>query len=678
MKLITIIQARQDSKRFPGKTLKKFKNITFLEILIRRLKKSKTVKKIVVATTKNPLDNEIEKICKKLNIYCFRGSELDVIDRYYKITKLFNSKNIIRITGDCPLIDYKVVDKVVDSFFFKKTDYATNTMPATFPDGLDVEIFNAKSLFEAWKASRKIKKFKEHVTTHIRENKKLKKINLEYKKDYSFLRLTLDDPVDLNVINNVLKNFTNIYSFGISEIITLYKKNSLIFKENIQTKRNEGQNMISGQKMWKRAKQIIPGGTMLFSKNPDLFLPDKWPAYFNKSKGCKIWDLDNNCYKDLSFMGVGTNILGYAHPDIEKKVIETIKKGTMTTLNSVEEIKLAEKLIELHPWAKMVRFTRTGGEANAVAIRIARASSGKDKVAVCGYHGWHDWYLSSNIGNNNKLNEHLMNNVPIKGVPKSLKNTVYPFEYNNFIQLKKIVEVHEIGVIKMEVKRNFEPKNNFLQKVRKLANDKKIVLIFDECTSGFRQTFGGLHKHYKINPDIAIFGKALGNGHAINAIIGKKAVMESCNATFISSTFWTERVGPTAALATLDVMEKNKSWEIVTNIGKEIKKKWKIISDSNKLDLEIRGIDAIPNFTFKSKNNLIYKTFITQEMLKRKILASNAIYCSISHNKKLLENYFDILNNLFIKISKFEKKDDNLIKELETRTCLGGIRESNK
>jgi glutamate-1-semialdehyde aminotransferase/spore coat polysaccharide biosynthesis protein SpsF (cytidylyltransferase family) len=678
MKLITIIQARQNSKRFPGKVLKKYKNITFLELLIKRLKRSKSIKKIIVATSKNILDQEIKKICKKLDIFCFQGSEQDVIDRYYKVAKLFKAQNIIRITADCPIIDPKVLDQVVNLFFTKKADYATNTMPTTYPDGLDVEVFNFESLNKAWKVSRKIKKFREHVTTHIRENKTLNRINLKYRKDYSFLRLTLDDPIDLNVIHNILKKFSNIYSFGIDEIIALYNKNPLIFKENIETKRNEGQNMITGQKMWKRAKQIIPGGTMLFSKNPDLFLPDRWPAYFNKSKGCKIWDLDNNCYKDLSFMGVGTNILGYAHPDVERRVIETVKKGCMTTLNSVEEIKLAEKLIELHPWAKMVRFTRSGGEANAVAIRIARASSGKDKVAVCGYHGWHDWYLSSNIGNNNKLNQHLMNNVPIKGVPKSLKNTVFPFEYNNFTQLKKIVEAHKIGVIKMEVKRNFEPKNNFLQKVRKLANDKNIVLIFDECTSGFRQTFGGLHKHYKINPDIAIFGKALGNGHAINAIIGKKAVMESCNATFISSTFWTERVGPTAALATLDVMEKNKSWEIVTNIGKKIKKKWKIISDSNKLDLEIRGIDAIPNFTFKSKNNLIYKTFITQEMLKRKILASNAIYCSISHNKKLLENYFDILNNLFIKISKFEKKDDNLIKELETRTCLGGIRESNK
>ena len=675
MKLITIIQARQDSKRFPGKLLKKYNNITYLELLIKRVKKSKFIKKIIVATSINPLDIEIKKICKKLDIYCYQGSEQDVIDRYYNAAKLFKAQNIVRITGDCPLIDPHVIDKVVKVFFDKSFDYATNTMPATYPDGFDIEIFTFKALYSAWKISRKVKKFQEHVTTHIRENKKLKKINVDYIKDYSFLRLTLDEPIDLRVINKVLKNFPNIYNFGIDDVIQLYKKNKSIFNENISTKRNEGQNMITGQKIWKRAKQIIPGGTMLFSKNPDLFLPDKWPAYFNKSKKYKIWDLDGNCFHDLSYMGVGTNILGYAHPYIERKVIETIKKGSMTTLNSIEEVKLAEKLIHLHPWAEMVRFTRTGGEANAVAIRIARASSGRDKVAICGYHGWHDWYLSSNLTNSKNLNKHLMNNVPISGVPKFLKNSVFPFEYNNFAQLKKIVENQKIGTIKMEVQRDFQPKDNFLENVRKLASDKNIILIFDECTSGFRKTLGGLHKYYKVNPDIAIFGKALGNGHAINAIIGTKAVMDSCKSTFISSTFWTERIGPTAALATLDVMEKNKSWEIISNMGKAIKKRWKIIAKSNNLNLDIKGLDAIPNFTFKSKNNLAYKTFITQEMLKRKILTSNAIYCSVVHNSKLLENYFHILNDIFYKINKFEKNIDNIQDKLETKICLSGIRE---
>ncbi len=678
MNLLTIIQARYSSSRFPGKVLRKYKNISYLELLIKRLQKSKKIKKIIVAATLNSADNEIEKLCNKLKIFCYRGSEDDVIDRYFQVSKLFKAENIVRVTADCPLIDSKVVDNVIENFFFKKVDYSTNTMPPTFPDGMDVEVFKFNTLNKAWKVSRTKKELREHVTTHIRENNSFSKVNIKYKKDYSFLRLTLDEAEDDKVLRLLLDKFSNIFNITFNDIIKLYKKNKKIFSYNKHIPRNEGSILNTGQKAWKRAKKIIPGGTMLFSKNPDLFLPEKWPAYFSKSKGYKVWDLDENCFSDLSFMGVGTNTLGYSNPKIEKKVLQTIKLGNMTTLNSLEEIKLAEKLIDMHPWADMARFTRSGGEANAVAVRIARAASGKDKIAVCGYHGWHDWYLASNINNKSQLNEHLMNNVPIKGVPKNLKNTVFPFSYNNFEELESIVKKNNIGVIKMEVKRNDEPKNNFLQKVRRLSEKKNIVLIFDECTSGFRQTFGGLHKFYKVNPDIAIFGKALGNGHAINAVIGKRSVMETVNSTFISSTFWTERIGPTAALETLKIMEDIKSWKIISNIGNKIKKNWKIISNMNNIKIDIKGIEAIPNFSFKSKNNLLYKTLITQEMLKNNIFASNAVYCCILHDDKILNKYFNIMNDIFLKIKKVETGKSNINDFLNSKVCISGLRTKNK
>ena len=284
--------------------------------------------------------------------------------------------------------------------------------------------------------------------------------------------------------------------------------------------------MSSGQKLWKKAKGVIPGGTMLFSKNPDLFLPEKWPAYFSKVKGCKIWDLDGKMYYDLSFMGVGTNILGYANNSVDKAVIKSIEKGNMSTLNNKYEVLLAEKLTSIHSWSNMARFTRSGGEANAVAVRIARAATSKKNIAVCGYHGWHDWYLSANIKSKNNLNNHLMKNLPIDGVPKELKDSIFVFEYNNYESLKKIVDKNNIGIIKMEVARNYFPKITSLKKVRQLCYKKKIILIFDECTSGFRQCLGGLHKVYKVSPDILVLGKALGNGYAINAIIGKKDIMK--------------------------------------------------------------------------------------------------------------------------------------------------------
>ena len=672
-RVLAIVQARFFASRLPGKVLKKINNKTILEILIKRLLKSKKISKIIIACSSNKMDKEIIKIANKVKIDYFIGSEKNVLKRYYLAAKKFKFNNICRITADCPLIDSNIVDLVIKNFFEQKVDYASNANPPSFPDGLDIEIFNFKSLAKAYKYATSAHD-KEHVNPYMKRDKNITKFNLKNEEDLSWLRVTLDEQSDFNLIKKILENFKNKPFFNLKDLMKFYNKNKNLFLINKGIERNEGSVLNTGQKFWKRAQTVIPGGTMLFSKNPDLFLPGKWPAYFSKSKGCKLWDLDNNKYDDIAYMGNGTNVLGYCHPEIEKKVSKVIKNGTISTLNSIEEILLAEKLVSLHPWSEMVRFTRSGGEANAVAIRIARAASGRDKVAVCGYHGWHDWYMSTNIDNKNNLNTHLMNNLPINGVPKNLKNTVFPFEYNNFEQLSKIVKMQKIGVIKMEVKRISEPQNNFLQKIRKLATENNIVLIFDECTSGFRQTFGGLHTFYNVEPDLAIFGKALGNGYAINAVIGRRAVMEHANHSFISSTFWTERVGPSAALETLKIMEKNKSWNEITMIGKNIKKQIRYIASLHKLDLQIEGIDAIPNFYFNSNNNMKYKTLITQEMLKKKILASNLIFCSISHKDKVLKKYFNTLEGIFSKISKVEKGQKDITDYLKSPIAMSGMR----
>jgi len=414
----------------------------------------------------------------------------------------------------------------------------------------------------------------------------------------------------------------------------------------------------SGQTLWKKAKTMIPGGNMLLSKRPEMFLPDQWPAYFSKAKGCKVWDLDGKEYIDMSIMGIGTNILGYGHPDVDEAVRQVIDKGNMSTLNCPEEVYLAEKLIELHPWAEMVRLARSGGEANAIAIRIARAASGKDKVAICGYHGWHDWYLSANLGDDKSLDGHLLPGLEPQGVPRNLRGTVFPFTYNNFSQLEELVKTHDIGVIKMEVMRNQGPQNDFLQKVRKLATDRGIVLIFDECTSGFRETYGGLHLKYGVNPDMAMFGKALGNGYAITAIIGKREVMEAAQKSFISSTFWTERIGPTAALKTLEVMKREKSWEQITQTGGTIRKGWQSLADKYGLEIEQWGLPALTGFTFKSPHAQAYKTLITQEMLKKGYLAGNSVYSCIEHKPELVEKFFKALDPVFSLVKRCEESSD--------------------
>lgn len=419
----------------------------------------------------------------------------------------------------------------------------------------------------------------------------------------------------------------------------------------------------SGINLYKYAKTIIPGGTTLFSKRSELHLPEKWPAYFKKAKKINIWDLKGNKYQDM-FCAVGTSILGYNNEKVKRSVLKNINNGNLTTLNCPEEVFLAKKIIKHHPWASMAKFTRGGGEANSLAIRIARANTRNKNVAFCGYHGWHDWYLSANINSKKNLDQHLMPGLNYDGIPESLKNTSFPFQYNDFETLLKLINKKNIGIIKMEVMRNMKPQDNFLQKVRKLCNEKKIILIFDECTSGYRENMGGIHLKFGVYPDMAIFGKALGSGYAINAVLGKRKIMQKAENTFISSTFWGERIGYTAALSSIQEFKRLKIFKKIESNSKFIKSIWLNLSKKYKVPINIMGTIGIPSFVF-CKNHDQRKTFLTQEMLKNKILASNMIYITIFHSKENIKKYIKVLEKVFYDISN--KKIKSILK---TRVCF--------
>ncbi len=431
-----------------------------------------------------------------------------------------------------------------------------------------------------------------------------------------------------------------------------------------------------GQNLWIKAKELIPGGNMLLSKRPEMFLPDNWPAYFSKAKGCHIWDLDGNKYIDMSIMGIGTNVLGYGNKKVDKAVQDVIKKGNMSTLNCSEEVYLAENLIKLHSWSEMVKFARTGGEANAIAIRIARAATGREAIAICGYHGWHDWYLACNLKNNSELADHLLPGLDATGVPKSLINSVHAFEFNRLDQLELIANKYDLAAVKMEVERSIPPTPGFLEAVRKLCNKKGIVLIFDECTSGFRERLGGIHLKYNVEPDMAIFGKALGNGYAITAILGRRSVMESAQSTFISSTFWTERIGPCAALKTLEVMEEEESWTKVTSTGVKLRESISRMAIDHNIEIDIFGIPSLTGYSFKSESNLKYKTLVAQEMLKKGYLASTLCYICTEHKKNIIDNYLENLDNVYKLIANCEDGQD-IDSLLEGPVCNSGFKRLN-
>ncbi|MDC1141337.1 aminotransferase class III-fold pyridoxal phosphate-dependent enzyme [Gammaproteobacteria bacterium] len=403
---------------------------------------------------------------------------------------------------------------------------------------------------------------------------------------------------------------------------------------------------------WDKAKKIIPGGNNFFSKRPDNFLGDNgWPTYYKKSKGCEIWTTDNKHFIDMSLMGVGPCVLGYANDEVNAAVIHSIENGIVSTLNAPEEIELAERLVSINPWADMAKFTKSGGEANAVAIRIARAAAKNSIVGVCGYHGWHDWYLAANLSETNSLNNHLMTGLKSKGVIEELANYIHTFEYNDINAVEDLIVNKGVGIIKMEVRRNIAPEENFLMSVRNLCTKHDVILIFDECTSGFRENFGGLHQSYNVFPDIAMFGKAIGNGHPICAVIGKREIMNKANDSFISSTFWSERLGFAASLKTLEIMERDRTFEIIPSIGRGIKKSWKKLSKKYNLDLDIGGLDSMPNFVFKSMHNNHYKSFITEFMLKEGFLATNTVYISTAHTPDKVSSYIEALEKAFKIIS---------------------------
>jgi glutamate-1-semialdehyde 2,1-aminomutase len=675
MKVVAIVQARMGSTRLPNKVMKPLMGVPMIELLLERLSKSKQIDQIVLATSSDPKNAPLVEHVERLGYTCIRGSETDVLDRFLAAARQVQADVVVRITGDCPLIDAALVDKTIERFNTGNVDYLSNTSPATYPDGLDTEVFSMQALERAGRETQDPFDH-EHVTPYLRRPGLFKTKSLTHAEDLSGLRWTVDEPADFEVVSKVFQHFAPNIHFSWTDVLALQRQNPNIFAANHNIIRNEGATMGTGQKLWKRAKAVIPGGNMLLSKRAEMFLPDQWPAYFSRAKGCQVWDMDGNRYTDMSIMGIGTNILGYGQEEVDAAVRQTVDAGNMSTFNCPEEVYLAEKLVELHPWADMARLARSGGEANAIAIRIARAASGRDKVAVCGYHGWHDWYLSANLGDGENLAGHLLPGLHPNGVPQNLRGTVFPFNYNNYAELETLVNKYDIGVIKMEVVRNMGPEDNFLHKVRKLATERGIVLIFDECTSGFRETFGGLHKKYGVEPDMAMFGKALGNGFGITATIGRREIMEAAQTTFISSTFWTERIGPTAALKTLEVMERVKSWETITQTGLDIRERWQKLADKYGLGVSHWGLAALTGYTFKSDNALAYKTLITQEMLAKGYLASNSVYVCTEHTTEVVDSYFDALDPLFATIKECEEGRD-VMSLLRGPICHGGFKRLN-
>ena len=415
------------------------------------------------------------------------------------------------------------------------------------------------------------------------------------------------------------------------------------------------------QALYRHARQRIPGGTQLLSKRPEMFAPEQWPAYFREARGCEVWDLDGRRYHDFSTHGIGACLLGFRDPSVTRAVRRRLHLGAFSTLNAPEEVALADRLCEIHPWAEQVRFARTGGEALAVAVRIARATTDRSVVAVCGYHGWHDWYLAANLGEDDSLRGHLLPGLQPLGVPRELRGTCHPFAYNNQEAFDRIVNEHgsRLAAVVMEPCRRVEPQPGFLEHVRQRTREAGGLLIFDEVTAGWRLTFGGAHLLYGVTPDLAVFAKSLGNGHPIAAILGTREAMEGAHASFICSTYWTDAIGPVAALATLDKMAASDVPGHCRHVGERVKAIWVESARRHGLPVDIPpAFPALAGFGFQHEQAPALKTLFTQWMLDHGFLAGMTVYACLSHTDELIDRYATAVDDVFGRLARVIESDD--------------------
>lgn len=423
-----------------------------------------------------------------------------------------------------------------------------------------------------------------------------------------------------------------------------------------------------------KAVKLIPGMTQLLSKRPDRYSRGVWPTYFKEAHGIDVVDLDDNHYLDFSIGGIGATVLGYADPDVNKAVITAIEKGSASTLNPPEEVALAEKLIELHPWADMARFARGGGEAMSIAVRIARVATGKDKIVFCGYHGWCDWYLAANLGKKEALDDQWIAGLNPNGVPKGLTGTAIPFHYNDIKDFENAINEagDDLAAIVMEPIRNYEPTQEFIDAIHNMAKSKHVPLIMDEITAAFRMNNGGAHLKLGFKPDMAVFSKALGNGFCSSAVIGKKWVMEYAQDAFITSTNWTERLGSVAALAMIDKFIKVDASKHMLEISDRVWHIWEKAAEKYNLKIHIGGFKPLIHFSFE-ENHAVNIAYFTQEMLKKGFLAGSGFYAMYAHTFEDVEKYAKAVDEVFADIANLGENVKSHLEGLPAASGFGRV-----
>ena len=645
-KVVAIVQARMGSTRFPGKVLEEIAGHPMIWQVVNRVRMARTVDNVTVATSTESSDRAVADFCAKEGIPCFRGSETDVLDRFYQAAKVFKADAIVRITADCPLVDPQVVDKVVSTYLQDGYDYVTNTMRYTYPDGLDVEVFSFSALEASWQEAH-LPAEREHVTPYIRTSGRFRLHNVENEVDLSSrnLRWTVDETADLEFVRAIYAQFGNGQTpFGLADVLQLLEEEPHLVEINAGKIRNEGyyKSLVEehpmipqsrprerSQALKVKAEQLIPSCTQTFSKGPTQYVQGVAPVFLVRGQGSHVWDVDGNEYIDYP-MALGPIILGHNYPAVTEAVMRQIRDGTTFSLPHPLEVEVAERLVETIPCAEMVRFGKNGSDATSGAVRLARAFTGRDIIACCGYHGWQDWYIGTTTRN--------------RGVPKAVQQMTIPFEYNNIATLGRIFSEHpgQVAAVIMEPVGMVKPHDDFLQKVQKLSQREGALLIFDEVVTGFRLALGGAQEYFGVAPDLACFGKAMANGYPIAAVVGPQEIMELFDEIFFSFTFGGETLSLAAARATINEMEERNVIGHLWDQGQKLKDGYNVLAKEFEVDhlTECIGLPPRTVITFKDENgaeSLVLKSLFQQECLKRGILFSGGQNICYSHTDADIE-----------------------------------------
>ena len=639
--IMAIIQARMGSTRLPGKVLADINGRPMLWHVVHRVQSAKSIDHVVVATSVNPADDPVAGYCLDNGYRYFRGSETDVLDRFYQAAKQFKAETVVRITADCPLMDPLVIDKVVKTFLEGDYDYVTNTLRYTFPDGIDVEVFSFPALKTAWQEAKSPLE-REHVTPYLRNSGRFRICNVENEVDLSnrYLRWTVDEPSDLEFIRALYsKNGSGGLALSMDAILRLLDQKPELTKINNSIICNHGyyksivaeppvaskqRELTQSYQLKAKALQLIPSGTQTFSKAPTQFVQGVAPVFLKRGQGSHVWDVDGNEYIDYP-MALGPIILGHHYPAVTAAVIRQIHDGTTFSLPHPLEVKVAELLVETIPCAEMVRFGKNGSDATAGAVRVARGYTGKDMIACCGYHGWQDWYIGTTTRN--------------KGVPSGVKNLTVNFDYNNISSLERIFSEYpgQVAAVIMEPVGVIEPTDNFLQQVQAVTRKNGALLVFDEVITGFRLALGGAQDYYGVTPDLACFGKAMANGYPLSAVAGRRDVMEWFDEVFFSFTFGGETLSLAAAKATISEMKQKSVISHLWEQGRKLKDGYNVLAKEFGVNdfTECIGLSPRTVITFKDKTgdeSLLYKSLFQQECLRRGVLFSGGQNICFGHS----------------------------------------------